>query len=146
MRLTMFSDLALRVLMFTQAAGGRLVTIDEMANAYSISRTHLTKVVNALTRTGYLSAVRGRSGGLRLAIPADQIVLGEVIRATEPDFALVSCFISGDQCVISNCCKLRGVLDEALQAFLAVLDGKTLANITLKPDDFRVLVKVDQDE
>ncbi|WP_296200175.1 Rrf2 family transcriptional regulator [uncultured Hyphomicrobium sp.] len=141
MQLTMFSDLALRVLMFTQAAGERLVTIDEIANAYGISRSHLTKVVNALTRTGYLMAVRGRSGGLRLARPADQIVLGDVIRTTEPDFALVECFTTGNQCVITNCCRLQGVFEEALEAFLAVLDRNTLASIALKPRDFRVLVR-----
>jgi Rrf2 family nitric oxide-sensitive transcriptional repressor len=141
MQLTMFSDLALRVLMFTQAAGERLVTIDEIANAYGISRAHLTKVVNALTRTGYLTAIRGRSGGLRLARPADQINLGDVIRMTEPDFALVECFATGNQCVITNCCRLQGVFEEALQAFLAVLDQNTLASISLKPRDFRVLVR-----
>ena len=141
MQLTMFSDLALRVLMFTQAAGERLVTIDEIANAYGISRSHLTKVVNALTRTGYLMAVRGRSGGLRLARPADQIVLGDVIRTTEPDFALVECFTTGNQCVITNCCRLQGVFEEALEAFLAVLDRNTLASIALKPRDSRVLVR-----
>ena len=146
MRLTLFSDLALRVLMFTQAAGERLVTIDEMADAYSISRTHLTKVVNALTRAGYLAAVRGRSGGLRLAMPADRIVLGDVVRATEPDFALVECFSTGNQCVITNCCKLQGVLEEALQAFLEVLDRRTLASISLRPKDFRQLIQSDEIE
>lgn len=144
MQLTLFSDLALRVLMFTQAAGDRLVTIDEMADAYSISRTHLTKVVNALTRGGYLTAVRGRSGGLRLAKPADQIILGDVIRTTEPDFALVECFSTGNQCAITNCCKLQVVLDEALQAFLEVLDRRTLASIALRPKDFRLLAEPDE--
>ena len=139
MQLTLFSDLALRVLMFTQAAGDRRVTIEEMAGAYSISRTHLTKVVNALTRAGFLTAVRGRSGGLRLGMPADQIVLGDVVRTTEPDFALVECFSTGNQCVITNCCKLQVVLDEALQAFLEVLDRRTLASIALRPKDFRFL-------
>ena len=143
MRLTLFSDLALRVLMFTQAAGDRLVTIDEIADAYAISRTHLTKVVNALTRAGYLSAVRGRSGGLRLGMPADRLVLGDVIRTTEPDFALVECFATGNRCVITNCCKLQGVLDEALQAFLEVLDRRTLASIALRPKDFRHLLDAD---
>lgn len=139
MQLTMFSDLALRVLMFSNAAGDRLVTIDEIANAYGISRAHLTKVVNALTRNGYLTAVRGRSGGLKLAMPAEKINLGEVIRTTEPDFALVECFATGSQCVITNCCQLQGVLTEALQAFLDVLDRNTLASIALKPKDFLML-------
>lgn len=141
MRLTLFSDLALRVLMFTQASGDRLVTIDEIADAYDISRAHLTKVVNALTRAGYLDAVRGRSGGLRLAMPADRIVLGDVVRATEPDFALVECFGTGNRCAITKCCKLQGVLDDALQAFLNVLDRKTLASIAIRPRDFLHLQK-----
>ena len=85
MRLTSFTDYALRVLMFTHAAGGRLVTIEEMAGAYDISRAHLRKVVNALTRNGYLTAVRGRSGGIRLAIPPEEIILGDVVRATALD-------------------------------------------------------------
>lgn len=141
MQLTMFSDLALRVLMFAHAAGDRLVTIDEIAHAFRISRTHLTKVVNALTRAGYLTAVRGRSGGLRLARPPDQIVLGDVVRTTEPDFALVECFATGNQCVITNRCQLQNVLEEALQAFFAVLDRNTLASISLKSTDFRTLAR-----
>jgi Rrf2 family nitric oxide-sensitive transcriptional repressor len=140
MRLTLFSDYALRVLMFTHAAGERLVTIEEISETYGISRPHLMKVVNALTRSGYLTAVRGRSGGLRLAMPAEKIILGEVVRETEPDFALVECFSTGSQCVITKCCKLQGALDEALQAFLAVLDQKTLAGIALKPRDFRTIL------
>jgi Rrf2 family nitric oxide-sensitive transcriptional repressor len=136
MQLTRFSDYALRVLMFVHAADGRLVTIEEMANAYGISRTHLMKVVNTLTRTGYLTAVRGRSGGLKLARRASEIVLGDVVRATEPDFALVECFSSGNRCVISRRCKLQGVLGSALDAFLEVLDQHTLESISLRPRDF----------
>jgi len=140
MRLTLFSDYSLRVLMFTHAAGDRLVTIEEMAEAYGISRAHLMKVATALTRAGYLSAVRGRSGGLRLARPAEDIVLGEVVRATEPDFALVECFVTGNQCVITKCCRLQGVLREALEQFLDVLDRRTLADIALRPKYFRQLL------
>jgi Rrf2 family nitric oxide-sensitive transcriptional repressor len=137
MQLTKFSDYALRVLMFAHAAGGRLVTIEEMAASYRISRAHLMKVVNALTRTGYLTAVRGRSGGLRLAKPAGKIILGDVVRATEPDFALVECFSTGNQCVITGCCRLPRVFNEALDAFLGVLDRHTLESIALRPKDFR---------
>ena len=137
MQLTTFSDYALRVLMYTHAAGDRLVTIEKMAKSYRISRAHLMKVVNTLTRAGYLTAVRGRSGGLRLAKPASEIVLGEVVRATEPDFALVECFATGNQCVITGCCRLAGVVDEALNAFLGVLDSHTLESLMLKPRDFR---------
>lgn len=136
MQLTKFSDYALRVLMYTHTAGGRLVTIDEIATAFQISRAHLMKVVNTLTRAGYLTAVRGRSGGLRLARPAEQIRLGEVVRTTEPDFALVECFAQGNRCSISGCCRLARVLDQALSAFLEVLDSSTLAGVALTPRDF----------
>lgn len=139
MQLTTFSDYALRVLMFTDAAGDRLVTIEEIARAYGISRTHLMKVVNALTRGGYLTAVRGRAGGLKLAKPPEEIRLGDVVRITEPDFALVECFASGHQCVIGCCCRLPAILRRALSAFLAELDQHTLASIALRPRDFRAL-------
>jgi Rrf2 family nitric oxide-sensitive transcriptional repressor len=137
MQLTKFSDYALRVLMYVHAAGDRRVTIEEMAASYRISRAHLMKVVNALTRAGYLTAVRGRSGGLTLARPAETIRLGEVIRSTEPDFALVECFATGNRCVITGCCRLPGVLSQALAAFLETLDQHTVANIALKSRDFR---------
>jgi Rrf2 family nitric oxide-sensitive transcriptional repressor len=137
MQLTKFSDYALRVLMFAHAAGDRLVTIDEMAASYRISAAHLMKVVNALTRAGYLTAVRGRSGGLKLAKAADKIILGEVVRRTEPDFALVECFATGNQCMITRCCRLSGVLNEALGAFLGVLDRHTLDSIAITSRDFR---------
>jgi Rrf2 family nitric oxide-sensitive transcriptional repressor len=140
MRLTLFSDYALRVLMYAHAAGDRLVTIDEIAGAYGISRPHVMKVVNALSHCGYLASVRGRTGGLKLGRPADKIVLGDVVRETEPDFALVECLATADRCVISGCCKLQGVLGQALSAFLSALDQCTLASIQLKPKDFRTFL------
>ena len=139
MQLTKFSDYALRALMYAHAAGGRRVTIEEMAVAYRISRAHLMKVANLLTRAGYLTAVRGRSGGWVLARPAKDICLGEVVRATEPAFAIVECFSTNNQCVVADCCRLPGVLDQALTAFLAVLDQHTLASVALKPKDFRAV-------
>ncbi|MBL8884697.1 MAG: Rrf2 family transcriptional regulator [Hyphomicrobium sp.] len=136
MQLTTFSDYAMRVLMYAHAADGRLVTIEEIAASYRISRAHLMKVVNALTRAGYLTAVRGRTGGVTLARPAETIRLGDVVRATEPDFALVECFGSGNQCMIKGCCRLPAVLRRALNAFLAELDQHTIASIGLRQKDF----------
>lgn len=137
MQLTRFSDYSLRMLMYAHAAGDRLVTIEEMAGSYRISRAHLMKVVNALTRAGYLTAVRGRAGGVTLGRPAHEIRLGDVVRATEPDFALVECFSTGSECVIDGCCKLPAVLRRALAAFLAELNRHTVASIALRPKDFR---------
>ncbi len=136
MRLTTFSDYALRVLMYAAAAGDRLITIEETAKAYNISRTHLMKVVNVLTRTGYIKGVRGRSGGFTLAKSAEAINLGAVVRATEPDFALVECFASGSRCIITQRCRLPEILNEALDAFVRTLDGYTLADIVLTKRDF----------
>ncbi|MFV0295911.1 MAG: RrF2 family transcriptional regulator [Hyphomicrobiaceae bacterium] len=136
MQLTRFSDYAMRVLMYTHAANGRLVTIEEMASNYRISRAHLMKVVNTLTRARYLTAVRGRTGGVTLARPADKINLGAVIRDTEPDFALVECFSCKEACIVGGCCKLPAVLRRAMAAFLAELDRHTLASIAIKPKDF----------
>jgi Rrf2 family nitric oxide-sensitive transcriptional repressor len=128
--------------MYTHAAGERVVTIEEMAASYRISRNHLMKVVNLLTRTGFLMAVRGRSGGVKLARSADEIRLGEVLRATEPDFALAECFSTDNQCVITDCCRLPRILNEALRAFLATLDKYTLASVALKPKDFRRVLQL----
>lgn len=138
MQLTKFSDFALRVLLYAHAAGDRLVTIEEIAGAYRISRAHLMKVTNSLTRGGYLIAVRGRSGGLRLARPPEEISLADVVRLTEPDFALVEC-MSPDRktCAIDGCCRLPAIMRRALRAFLAELDRHTLADIALPPKDTR---------
>lgn len=136
MRLTAFSDYALRMLMLAASAADRLITIEEAARTFNVSRTHLNKVANTLTRAGYLKAVRGRSGGLTLGRPAASIRIGDVLRLTEPDFALVECFVTGNQCVITRSCKLSKLLAEAVAAFQATLDSHTLADIVLEPPDF----------
>ena len=138
MRLTSFSDYALRVLMFAAARNDQLITIDETAEVYGISRAHLMKVVNQLTRSGYLKAIRGRSGGLTLAKRPEHIRLGDVLRATEPDFALVECLSTDNRCLITPRCRLRGALKEALGAFIGTLDRYTLADLILRPRDFGI--------
>jgi Rrf2 family nitric oxide-sensitive transcriptional repressor len=138
MRLTNFTDFALRLLMYAAAHEDRLITIEEASEVYDISRAHLMKITNTLTRAGFLKAVRGRSGGLMLAKPPHKIRLGEVVRATEPDFALVECFNADNQCIITRSCRLRGILHEGLGAFNAVLDKYTLADLILRPKDFGV--------
>jgi Rrf2 family nitric oxide-sensitive transcriptional repressor len=138
MRLTNFSDYALRVLMYAAAQDDRLITIEETAEVYGISRAHLMKVANQLTKAGFLKAVRGRSGGLTLAKRPHKIRLGDVVRATEPDFALVECFAPENECVITPRCRLRKALREALTAFTDTLDRYTLADLLLNPTDFGV--------
>jgi Rrf2 family nitric oxide-sensitive transcriptional repressor len=138
MRLTNFSDYALRVLLYAAVRHDELITIEETAKVYGISKAHLMKVANQLTRAGFLTAVRGRSGGLELAMRPNKIRLGDVVRATEPDFALVECFSPDNQCRITPRCRLRGVLKEALGAFIATLDRYTLADLVLRPEDFGI--------
>lgn len=138
MRLTQFTDYALRLLIYAATHADRLVTIEETADAYGISRNHLMKVANQLTRQGYLRAVRGRSGGLTLARPAREIGLGDVVRTTEPDFAMVECFGDGDRCRITPACRLKGILGRALKAFLAEMDQHTLAELAIDPALFGI--------
>jgi Rrf2 family nitric oxide-sensitive transcriptional repressor len=142
MRLTTLSDYALRVLMYAAASGDKLLTIEETARTYQISRAHLMKVVNILVRKGFLRGVRGRSGGFMLAKTPETIVVGDVIRATEPDFALVECFATGNQCIVTGCCKLPTMLNEALNNFIVTLDRYTLADLMLNRSDFHTPKRV----
>jgi Rrf2 family transcriptional regulator, nitric oxide-sensitive transcriptional repressor len=132
MRLTRYSDYALRVLMFLGVAPNGLTSIHEIAESYGISENHLMKVAHQLGLAGYIETVRGRNGGLRLARKPSEIGIGEVIRSTEEDLALVECFGPSNACPITSSCVLRGVVGEALAAFLAVLDRYTLADL-LRP-------------
>lgn len=133
MHLTRYSDYSLRVLIFLGIKGTELATIPEIAGAYGISRGHLMKVVRMLGQLGYVETLRGRGGGLRLGMAADKIQVGQVLRQTEESFALVDCLstdgVGERRCKITPACKLRGMLAEALQAFLGVLDQYTLADI-----------------
>jgi Rrf2 family nitric oxide-sensitive transcriptional repressor len=130
MRLTVYTDYSLRVLMYVALHRERLPTIGEIASSYGISRNHLMKVVYDLGLAGYVVTVRGKNGGLRLARSPHDVVLGEVVRRTEPDMALVPCFEPiGAPCAITPACILRRALHEARSAFLAVLDGYTLADL-----------------
>lgn len=130
MRLTFHTDYALRLLMLLALEPHRLHTIEHAARRYGVSRNHMMKVAQTLTQAGFVEAVRGRSGGLRLARPAAAINIGAVVRATEEGFALVECFDGArNLCVVTPECGLRGLLHQALRAFLAVLDGKSLADL-----------------
>ncbi|MFN4121473.1 RrF2 family transcriptional regulator [Acidovorax sp.] len=132
MRLTQWTDYTLRVLMYCAATEGRAkpVTISEVAEGYGISRSHLMKIVQQLAAQGLLETTRGRGGGMRLMRPAASINVGEVVRATETDFHLVECFDPAtDACRLSSHCRLKGVLSQAMDAYLAVLDGVTLAEL-----------------
>ncbi len=129
MRLTKYSDFALRTLMYV-AMAKRRCTIDEIAERYLIPKNHLIKVVNQLAHLGYITSIRGKGGGIELAVQPEQIYLGEVIRATEQSFDLVECFSSDDnQCILTPSCKLASILSTALEQFLDTLDEYTLQDV-----------------
>jgi Rrf2 family nitric oxide-sensitive transcriptional repressor len=142
MQLTLSSDYALRVLMYLALAPDRLATIDEIARSYGISSNHLMKVVHGLALRGYIETVRGRSGGMRLARPAEDITVGAVLRDTEENFALVACMGDEDACRITRICRLRQALGQALDAYFEVLDGWTLANLVASPQRLRSVLSV----
>lgn len=130
MRLTTFSDYTLRVLMYLALERTRLVTISELGRAFAISGNHLMKVVQELSRHGLIESVRGRGGGLRLALEPEAIKLGEVVRRSESDAPLVECLSAAtSSCRIAPACRLQGVLVDALDAFYASLDEYTLADL-----------------
>ena len=133
MRLTRYTDYALRTLMYLGLRPDDISTIEDIAGHYGISRNHLMKIVHRLGRAGLVETVRGRGGGLRLGRAPDKIGIGDVVRLTEDDLALVECFDADtNRCVIAGGCVLQGVLHEALDAFLSALDGYTLADL-LRP-------------
>ena len=136
MRLSLQTDYALRVLIHVAARPERLSSIGEIARAYAISENHLMKVVHLLGRLGFIRTVRGRGGGIALAVPAENIVIRQVMRQTESGLDLADC----GRCVVAPACGLTGVLHEAMSAFLAVLDSYSLADITRKRGDLARLL------
>ncbi len=128
MHLTRFTDYGLRTLIYLGLHGDRLASVGDIAAAYRVKRNHLAKVVHRLGQLGLVETVRGRQGGLRLAHSPTEIRLGDVVRQTEGVLAPVECFIGGP-CPIGGVCRLEGVMHEALDAFLAVLDHYTLQDI-----------------
>ena len=129
MRLTLHTDYALRALMYLGLRGGSSASIRDISEAYGISEHHMTKVIHGLGRAGFVATRRGRGGGLRLAMRPEQIAIGSVVRHTEEDMALVPCFSGREGCAIDGPCRLQPLLAEAMAAFMAVLDGATLADL-----------------
>lgn len=136
MRLTSYSNYTLRILMVAAARSPELTTIQDVADGFGISKAHLVKCVHQLGVWGFLETVRGNGGGFRLIRPADEISLGDVIRRTEDGFSLVECFDPAtNTCPLIERCRLRPALERATGAFLAALDGMTLAEISDNGED-----------
>jgi Rrf2 family nitric oxide-sensitive transcriptional repressor len=126
MRLTLHTDYALRLLMHLAASPTGRATIADVSSGQGLSRNHLMKVVHQLAKDGFLATQRGRGGGFMLARPAEEIMLGAVVRATEPDLRPADCA----NCAIRSACGLSGIFTKAMAAFMAVLDSHSLADAT----------------
>jgi Rrf2 family nitric oxide-sensitive transcriptional repressor len=131
MRLTSYTDYALRTLIYLAEHRDALVTIEELAQFQHIPKNHLTKVVHHLGQLELVATVRGRNGGIKLGKEPEEIVIGQVVRQTETDFNIVECFNKDTEipCVYSNGCRLKGVLTQATNTFLKVLDDVNLKNL-----------------
>ncbi|SAK73722.1 Rrf2 family transcriptional regulator [Caballeronia calidae] len=151
MRLTDYTDYALRVLLYLSVRPSGLSTIQEISDAYGISKNHLMKIVQQLGELGWVETVRGRNGGLRLSARSSELTIGDIVRKTENDFAIVGCFAdqpAGDnaasqqRCVIQPHCRLRGVLAAARDAFLAELDKHTVGELAQPANELARLLGV----
>lgn len=129
MQLTFYSDYSFRVLFYLANMDKQTATITEISNFYDISKNHLVKVVHRLAQQGFIVSLRGKGGGIRLTKKPSEIKISDVVQETEPNFTLVECFnAKTNQCVITNACRLRGIMNEALMAFFRVLENYTLAD------------------
>ncbi|OYQ80166.1 Rrf2 family transcriptional regulator [Wohlfahrtiimonas chitiniclastica] len=132
MQLTQQTDYAFKTMIYVASYPDRLVNISEIANYYTISRSHLTKVIAKLNKQGYLTSIRGNQGGLKLGQNPLNINLGQLVRDFE-DFHLIECFSSTNQCQVTPQCRIKRIMQDALKSFLQVLDGYCLADIISNP-------------
>ncbi|MEL6201179.1 MAG: Rrf2 family transcriptional regulator [Pseudomonadota bacterium] len=131
MRLTRQTDYSLRILMFCAASGDRISRVADIAQAYSVSETFIFKLLKRLVDANIVSTTRGRSGGIRLARPADEITVGQVVRVAEDNMAIADCFDSEEQdCPLVASCRLKVAFEQALGAFLDVLDDVTIDDLS----------------
>lgn len=139
----MYTDYSLRVLIYLASTEeNKLSTIQEISDAYNISKNHLMKVTFELGKAGFIHTVRGRGGGIRLADLPQNINIGTVVRRMEDDFHLVECFdMERNRCPIAPVCGLRGVLGKALHAYLAVLDEYTLEDLLFNKEGLRAILQ-----
>jgi Rrf2 family iron-responsive transcriptional regulator len=143
MRLTQQTNYAVRTLMYCAANPDRPSKVAEIATSFGMSETHLFKIMKILVDADLIKTLRGRNGGIVLARPANKITLGEVVRVAEESFYLAECFNSGRKdCPILTTCGFNGVLHEALEAFMDVLDSKTIEDISENRTDLRQLLNI----
>lgn len=143
MRLSAYSDYAVRVLMQTALCRPERTTVAEVAETFGISRHHLVKVVHDLGRHGYLATQRGIGGGFTLGRAPEAIRLGDIVRLGEESDTVIDCHENRNRlCRLLPACRLKGVLDEAAGAFFEVLDRHTLADLIRRPSRMRAVLGI----
>ena len=143
MRLTTRTNLAMRVLMFCAVNPEKIVRKHEIADACNASENHLAQVVNTLAQRGFIATQRGRSGGLRLARPTSDICVGQVLRAFEADLPFAECFdLETNTCPLHEACMFRDALMDALEAFYATLDRKSLKDLVENNEALEALLQL----
>ncbi len=131
MRLTTRTNIAMRALMYCAVNSGRLVRKSDIATACNTSENHMAQVINLLSHAEFLKTTRGRNGGVMLERAPERIQVGDVFRKLESGVPFAECFAQEtNTCPITDCCKLRGVLSNALEHFYAALDDISLADLT----------------
>ena len=141
MKLTQHTDFSLRLLIFLSLQNkGELVTIDHVVEHFLILKNHLTKIVNKLSKLGYINTVRGKNGGICLAKAASEINLSEVVKAMEANIEVVNC--NTPACPLTNNCELKHILDDAQQAFFSTLERYTLSDICTQPKKLKLLLNI----
>jgi len=144
MRLTDYTDYSLRTLIHLGLNRDKLVTIQDIADTYGISKSHLMKIVHQLGLAGLVETIRGRSGGLRLKKEPEDINIGEVVRGAEPDFTMVECFSrEQNECILSPSCELQHLLRQATLAYFDVLNQATLAHLLRNSKSLRKLAGIE---
>ncbi|WP_420415623.1 Rrf2 family transcriptional regulator [Roseibium sp.] len=147
MRLTQQTNYAVRALMYCAVNPDKPSRVAEIAASFEMSETHLFKIMKVLVDANLIKTIRGRNGGVMLARPADQISVGEVVRAAEGSFLLAECFDSGSKdCPLIMSCGFNGLLHEALEAFMEVLDGRSIADLSEDRFGMRTLLNIDPGE
>lgn len=147
MRLTAFSNFALRTLMYTALKNGEPASIQDISKAYNISSNHLKKAAAEMVAHGYLKTIQGRYGGLILAKEPQEINIGAIVRITEGHLDLVECFNPDtNTCPLISVCRLSRLFKKALKAFLDVLDEVTLADMISRPQELKPLLQIEDEE
>jgi Rrf2 family nitric oxide-sensitive transcriptional repressor len=143
MQLTIRSNHAMRLLMYCALNAGRVAPVGEIARVCNMSEAHLAKIAHKLAGLGVVETVRGRGGGVRLAMPPEKVNIGMIVRATERGPCLTECLdVEGNTCPLVEACRFRDILLRALDAFYGVLEGYTLADLVAQGDDLRRLMEL----